>query len=1050
MTRHRLLLASTALVSVLAFTPALAETNWTGALNNQFNVGDNWDGNFSGGDLVIDGNHAVTTSTATIATDLNSLPGGGGGPRSLVISGGATLTSTLSNYAAIAIGWSAGVTSTMTVTGAGSKLAVKGTNAWTNVGWEVGTIGILTIADGGTFETNNHVSVGKAAGSKGTISVDNANLNVLNSSQLIIGDGGDGTVNLANGSTATLTGHVFVGNGANITGTLNITDGSAATVGGQLIVGVGKNSVGNVTVSGGSTLTASDYLVLGLGTTGNATFSDSGTTATFDGPFYVGYTNVGNFTVEKGASTTVSTTAYIGHAAGTNGTVTVTGAGSSFAAMDNVMLGEAGTGNMTVADGAGATVKGNLSVGAGIYYDDDHDTTSYNTTATGVLMVTGSGSTLTVDGTLYAGDRANGTVTVSRGGVISAGAVVIASETGSSGVINIGAAAGQNATPAGKLLADTVTFGAGTGTLVLNHTDSDYVLSAAVSGAGTIQALSGVTSLTGDYSGYTGDTNVDGGTLLVNTDTFLRSAISIADGGTLGGTGTLASVTLDSGATIAPGDAGMTGTLTISGSDVTFVSGSTLSVQIASDRTSDRLAVTGTSTGGGVTIEDGATLHVSGLSGDPKAGYSLDPSYTVLTATNGITGTFSSVTDDFVYLDASVDQDTNEVRVQLVRNAKTLSSAVSSGHSNGHAAANALDSLGNTSELYNAALWMTGGDQDRAYQELSGDSYPGTSQAIMGATRYSRDIVASRIRSAFGGVASMEMAAIATHGDGTEEAVSSSGGPVLWAKGYGAWSKLDSSVGVTGLQSVSAGVVFGADTEIADAWRAGVFAGYGHTHAQARGIVSENNTDTFQLGLYGGRQFGAMGFRLGASYSYHDVSADRTVTVATLTSDLSADYSAHTAYGFAELGYLFRFNDTKVEPFANQAIVHQNTDGFTETGGSAALSVGSSDQTQGISTLGVRFEQDLSTFFHGPFALTGSLAWQHTFGDVEAETTMRFASGGAAFKVTGAALDRDQAVFSAGFRAQLTDSADVSLSYEGTVAEDSQSHGAQATVAIRF
>ena len=139
---------------------------------------------------------------------------------------------------------------------------------------------------------------------------------------------------------------------------------------------------------------------------------------------------------------------------------------------------------------------------------------------------------------------------------------------------------------------------------------------------------------------------------------------------------------------------------------------------------------------------------------------------------------------------------------------------------------------------------------------------------------------------------------------------------------------------MTGLQSVSAGVVFGADTQIADAWRAGVFAGYGHTHAQARGIVSENDADTFQLGLYGGRQFGALGLRLGASYSYNDVSADRTVTVATLTSDLSADYSAHTAYGFAELGYLFRFNDTKVEPFANQAIVYQNTESFTETGGS--------------------------------------------------------------------------------------------------------------------
>ena len=329
MTRTRILLASTALVSVLALTPALAETNWTGDFNNEFNVFENWDSNFNGGDLVIDGNHAVTTSTTTIATDINSVNAPDNGPRSLVISGGATLTSTIANYAAIAIGWSAGTTSTMTVTGAGSKLVVEGTNAWTNVGWEAGATGILTVADGGTFETNYNVSVGHGAGSNGTISVDNANLNILNSGELYIADGGDGTVNITNGSTATVTGRVYIGNSSGVTGTLNITNGSNVTFDGQITTGVAQSSTGNITVSGGSSLTVNDDVLLGYlaGSSSTFTVTGSGTTSTITHGFYVGFGNIGETIVSDGARLSVTGDVTQGYAAGTDGYVTVTGAG---------------------------------------------------------------------------------------------------------------------------------------------------------------------------------------------------------------------------------------------------------------------------------------------------------------------------------------------------------------------------------------------------------------------------------------------------------------------------------------------------------------------------------------------------------------------------------------------------------------------------------------------------------------------------------------------------------------------------------------------------
>ncbi len=70
-------------------------------------------------------------------------------------------------------------------------------------------------------------------------------------------------------------------------------------------------------------------------------------------------------------------------------------------------------------------------------------------------------------------------------------------------------------------------------------------------------------------------------------------------------------------------------------------------------------------------------------------------------------------------------------------------------------------------------------------------------------------------------------------------------------------------------------------------WRAGVYAGYGYTHTCAEGVDASSKAATYQIGAYGGQQFGALGLRLGASYAWQDVSADRTISA--LSQDLSSE-----------------------------------------------------------------------------------------------------------------------------------------------------------------
>ncbi len=197
--------------------------------------------------------------------------------------------------------------------------------------------------------------------------------------------------------------------------------------------------------------------------------------------------------------------------------------------------------------------------------------------------------------------------------------------------------------------------GGGSGTLVLEGTgslSSDASDFFALKMEGTAWTMSDTAMAT--------NTEITSGTL-TETGTLLTATLQIGNGGTLRGTGTLTgvgdgttSVSVLSGATVAPGIAGSPGgTLSING-NYTQQSGGTLSIDTTSS-TASKLAVTGTATLGGA-------LSVNSAVGD----YTNFSALTILSATGGVTGTFSSVTDTNADLAPSVVYDTINDRVLLV------------------------------------------------------------------------------------------------------------------------------------------------------------------------------------------------------------------------------------------------------------------------------------------------------------------------------------------------------------------------------------------------
>jgi hypothetical protein len=181
----------------------------------------------------------------------------------------------------------------------------------------------------------------------------------------------------------------------------------------------------------------------------------------------------------------------------------------------------------------------------------------------------------------------------------------------------------------------------------------------------TVRGAAGLTvAATGDLTSLI-DINQFGGVVNVN-----GNLTSVGDytlfAGMLSGTGTVTTPFLTSVTGVfSPATMGTTGTLSIDGSLV-MSSGSTFLVDLGTGTASDRLAVTGVANVGGiVSIGTGVTQRVNGQG----------QRYTILTAAEGVTGTFTSralspiLSQNFIYQANAVLMEVNAASYSTVINA---------------------------------------------------------------------------------------------------------------------------------------------------------------------------------------------------------------------------------------------------------------------------------------------------------------------------------------------------------------------------------------------
>ena len=264
----------------------------------------------------------------------------------------------------------------------------------------------------------------------------------------------------------------------------------------------------------------------------------------------------------------------------------------------------------------------------------------------------------------------------------------------------------------GSSISGAVDGGAGIDTLRLSGTLATPTSSQTVGrflNFETLNVLGGYWTAPGNTGTFT-STTVNGGALAINGT--LSSPVVVNAGAMLAGFGTITgNMTLNSGAILGPGYNGI-GTLGVTG-NVLFNTGSTFSVETNPIGTSDRLAVNGA-----VTINNGATIQIlAGIANYPAAG----TSYTVLTASGGITGKFDRAVTDYNYFNVSVNtQKKGTITVNLTPNGKPLPSAATAST---FSAASAVDSLGANNPLYIAVFNQSLTGARQAFGAFSGSAY---------------------------------------------------------------------------------------------------------------------------------------------------------------------------------------------------------------------------------------------------------------------------------------------------------------------------------------
>jgi fibronectin-binding autotransporter adhesin len=543
------------------------------------------------------------------------------------------------------------------------------------------------------------------------------------------------------------------------------------------------------------------------------------------------------------------------------------------------------------------------------------------------------------------------------------------------------------------------------GSLTVNQATNTSFAGSIIGNGSLTKSGSGTLNLTGT-STYAGPTTINGGILAVNGS--ITSPVNVVSGGTLGGTGTVGTVTVTSGGVFAPGNS--IGTMTVNG-NLAFGTGSTFRVEANAAGQADRVNATGTATLSGGTVQ---VLAAAGT-------YNTRTDYTILTAAGGVTGQFAGATSNMAFLTPLLGYSPNTVTLTLARN--DVSFAALAGSTNQIAVANAINARGVNDRLFNAVLFASGPTAQATFDQLSGEFYPSLTTEVIDTTRRIRDAVLDRTRI----------------GEGTG----------IWIEGLKSNSHSASNSIYSKIGGDRRGVVGGIDLGYGGA-RFGVFGAYQDDDVSSKRLGDSAKIKTTLVGANAAFMAGPLEAQIGASYAWHKIDTARTVTVPGLAATYTGRPDGTSVELFGELGYRMAMGNYAFTPFVRDAYTRTRLDTITEVGGVNALTIDTETRKVNLASLGLRFDGDQAFGSNGRILPRMSVAYQYASGDRNPTAAAQIGGIGPIYTITGAPMARSGFDVEGGFDLLFANRFSIGAGGFASTSKQWSDYGGKVSVGLRF
>jgi fibronectin-binding autotransporter adhesin len=864
------------------------------------------------------------------------------------------------------------------------------------------------------------------------------------------------------GSIGGLGQNLTVGGAGNttISSAIGIGTGSLTKDGAGTLILTGNNTYsGGTTVSGGTLQGNTTSLQGNILNNANVTFNQL-TAGTYAGAISGGgslakigagtltltgnNTQTGGTTINGGAIS-VAADANLGGAAGTlafgGGTLQTTGTFSMSRATTLNSGGgtfDAASGTTLTHDGAIGGIGGLTKSGAGTLVLLGNNLYSGGTTVSGGVL---QGDTTSLQGTILnnANVAFNQATTGTYAGAMSGTGSLSKSGSGTLILSGSNSYSGGTTVSAGILQGNTLSL-QGTivnnASVVFNQTGSG-TYAGTMSGAGGLTLQGGGTlTITGNNL-YAGPTTVTGSGLVVNGS--LASTVTLDSMSTLGGTGTLGGV-ISNGAMLMPGNS--IGTLNITGNF--SQNGGTYQVEVNPAGQSDRLNVTGTAT------INGATVQVVAASGS----YGTSTTYTILNATGGVSGTYSSVTSNFAFLTPSLTYDLNNVflTLALLQNGNPSSGGflLSAYTPNQKAVGYALNqslagATGDFATVINALSGLTAFQGPAALNAISGEQYADFGTMNVNNSAMFMNAIGQQMALARSGTAAPgQRAALAMACD---IAACDGQSPLsVWGSALGGFGAAAGDYNASTATYNYAGAAVGIDYRLDPRFLVGLGVGYTAGNLWVNSFPGKGWTNNVSVAAYGSFTQGGFYADLLGGYAYYNNQLQRQIVIPGLQPlTAQGNTGANQVLGQIETGYrvgIYAPADATLTPFARLQGSSVTQNAFTESG-AQSLNLGVAQQTtNSLRTLfGVDLAGNVPLGTDRTLDLGLRLGWQHEFASTIRPITAALSGAPfAAFTVYGATPQPDAAVVSFRANTRIAEQAQIYLRYDGEIGSGTDNH----------